>query len=150
AVPEVTIIEDRIDHGRHITRLYPTRANTVDMKYRIDASAAFVTGTDKLGCTDEVTAKGAGRGNDVIGRKGFAAASVKRIGKLIQGEIILGQGIVGAARRARWQRLKGIPLAGGTFCARIQLVFDPDVGTGMDMARTASHAIATDIHVPKQ
>src|SRR4029079_18744290 len=92
----------------------------------------------------ERTPEDALRAGDVVGREEHGRIAVGGIGKPVKGKVTGAQRVVRPARGARRSRIEPAR-------ARIELVLDPAVGAGVEVAAPAGPRLrAARVHVPAE
>jgi len=153
AVPEVAVVEDRVDHRRGVARLDAANidaANVEDRVGRGDVAPVGVIEAQKTGggvYAREGGSEDARRGGDVIGVKQDRRVLIARIGHFVEREVGGLQLVVGAATirtehsEGRIRRHRAEP--------RVELVLRPAVSPGMEVAAGARLAVTANGHVPE-
>src|SRR6185295_17038698 len=80
-VPELTVVEDGVDHRRRVARLSATRVDAVDVEDGVGHVRGHVFGrTTRRG--DEIAEVDAGRRHDVVAVTKERRVTIRRVGEL--------------------------------------------------------------------
>ena len=170
-VPEVAEIEHRVDHRGRVARgdLAGERAVHVELVGRA-VVAGLGAGRARAG---EVAGERALRGHHVVALKEHRRVTVKRVGEFVEREVRRLEGVVRPAtaggraaegvavflRALRAQLVEDLPAGRGGMAAervvagleaRTQLVLEPVVGAGREVAARAGIAVAAHLGIPEQ
>ncbi len=156
-VPEVPVVEDRVDHRGRVARLHATHVGGAVTLPAVEP-VGVLTGIARLPEDRKVHAL---RGRHVVGVGGDGRLTIRRIHQLSEREVLGEKPVVGplrvAGRGARREIVVGIwrHATAGTELhaqqARAHLVLGARVGARAEVARRARlHAVAAHLHVPEQ
>ncbi len=149
-VPEVAVVEDRVDHRGRVARL--DAAHVAATPAQPDVEAVRI-GTRIPALTEDRMVHTL-RGHDVVRVGDDGRLAIPRVRELAQGKVLRPEGVVGAlpvevevrVRRDRPVRPEDHPEETGA-----HLVLAPGVGAGAEVAGGARlHAVAAHLHVPEQ